>query len=509
MKTSIKIMTALCLLLSMSGCMSSTKQTSKLKQPKALQTVHIKKYDMNLTLDTKQKTLGGKVTMEVKNNTKDTLKELCLRNYAPSIMKSLKWKQGKSELSSAWLTDSKEALALHTKKDPSVVYVDLQGHVLRPKDTLRISLRYQTDIPRKHHRFAYSDNKGKQIYQLSFCFPMLSMYENGAWVESPYIRGAESTYSEVCDYAITLHAPKDYMIAACGDEKTKDGVTTIQAKQMRDMAIMASNYMKVKTETIDGIRVNNYMPIYEELDDYYDVAMQSAKDSLHLYGKHFGAYPYKELDIVHAFSNSYMEYPGLILLGYPDLKRIADIPELIDYTQLASSTAHEVAHQWFYAVVGNDQYKEPWLDESFAEYCEDMLYAHTKTPSYTKAIKLNRKANPHFTGYISEKEFQEHMVLEISQNPFSSKINQPYNTYDISNDEYSSMIYDHGASFLYELRKVMGDKAFFSMMQDYYQTYRFHIVKGQDFLRAIRAYDDSQEVEALIKRYIDESLYQE
>ena len=29
---------------------------------------------------------------------------------------------------------------------------------------------------------------------------------------------------------------------------------------------------------------------------------------------------------------------------------------------------HEVAHQWFYAQLGNDQMREPWLDEGFADF---------------------------------------------------------------------------------------------------------------------------------------------
>ena len=35
---------------------------------------------------------------------------------------------------------------------------------------------------------------------------------------------------------------------------------------------------------------------------------------------------------------------------------------------LESTTAHEVVHQWFYNLVGNDQLDEPWLDESMTGY---------------------------------------------------------------------------------------------------------------------------------------------
>ena len=33
-------------------------------------------------------------------------------------------------------------------------------------------------------------------------------------------------------------------------------------------------------------------------------------------------------------------------------------------------TTHEVGHQWFYGLVGNDQGRDPWLDEGLATYVE-------------------------------------------------------------------------------------------------------------------------------------------
>ena len=34
---------------------------------------------------------------------------------------------------------------------------------------------------------------------------------------------------------------------------------------------------------------------------------------------------------------------------------------------------HEVAHQWFYGLAGNDQYRDPWLDEGLATYAESRV----------------------------------------------------------------------------------------------------------------------------------------
>ena len=40
---------------------------------------------------------------------------------------------------------------------------------------------------------------------------------------------------------------------------------------------------------------------------------------------------------------------------------------------------HELAHQWFYAMVGDSQARDPWLDEAFATYAEEVIDGTTGT----------------------------------------------------------------------------------------------------------------------------------
>jgi aminopeptidase N len=37
---------------------------------------------------------------------------------------------------------------------------------------------------------------------------------------------------------------------------------------------------------------------------------------------------------------------------------------------IGRSTSHEIGHQWFYGLVGDDQGRDPWLDEGLATYAE-------------------------------------------------------------------------------------------------------------------------------------------
>lgn len=475
--------------------------TKKLESAQEILTCNVDNYTMDLTLDTENKNLSGKVIMNLTNQTEDTFDKLCIRNYAASILKNKG--EGSSIIQSVTIAETNENLELEVKDDSSVVYVDLTKHILEPGKSISLNVTFSSDIPKQNDRFGYRKEKENAIFQLSFCFPMIAMYENGNWNENPYVDGAESVYSKVTDYYVTLHAPEEYMVAASGNEETNANTTTIEAKDVRDIAIVVSNYMSVETEIVCGVKINNYMLDYDNLEDYNKFSMESAKDSVALYTQLIGDYPYEELDVMQTFMSSATEYPGLVMIGYPDLKMPNEIAEHGSYSTECSLIAHEVAHQWFYASVGNDQYIEPWLDESFAEYCEDILYPQSGSKSYVDAVNADRQRLGENCVPESKEEFEEEMASWIEQVLGEQVIiNKPYNEYDIDNNEYSINVYDGGKCFFYELRKAMGDSAFFHMLRTYYENYSLEIATGNDFLNAVRTFDNSKEVEKIIKKYI-------
>lgn len=98
---------------------------------------------------------------------------------------------------------------------------------------------------------------------------------------------------------------------------------------------------------------------------------------MNAFEKAWGKYPYDTLDVVQApYNSGGMEYPGMVRIS----DSYAGSLELVEGEvgkMLRLDVAHEVAHEWFYAAVGNDQYREAWLDESFAVYgriCLSALY---------------------------------------------------------------------------------------------------------------------------------------
>ena len=119
-----------------------------------------------------------------------------------------------------------------------------------------------------------------------------------------------------------------------------------------DFAWAAGPFAVVSGTSPRGVRVNVY-----RVGDISAASAQSmlsvAESAIDFHAQRYGAYPYGEVDVV--LDNRYwfggMEYPGFVL-------------DLVSSVALA----HELAHQWWYGIVGDDEYNSPWLDESFADY---------------------------------------------------------------------------------------------------------------------------------------------
>ena len=72
------------------------------------------------------------------------------------------------------------------------------------------------------------------------------------------------------------------------------------------------------------------------------------------------------------YSAMYAPYPWLTytVVGMADLTNGFEYPTLVYQPASDANVAHETAHQWFYSLVGNNQARDPWLDEGPATWAE-------------------------------------------------------------------------------------------------------------------------------------------
>ena len=100
-------------------------------------------------------------------------------------------------------------------------------------------------------------------------------------------------------------------------------------------------------------------------DTYLPTYLNAAARALTTFSQRYGPYPWSTYTVIVEADRSALgdEYPTLVFIS-------TDLP--------ANVVTHETAHQWFYSLVGDDQARDPWLDESLAEWATARLWATSR-----------------------------------------------------------------------------------------------------------------------------------
>jgi len=419
---------------------------------------------MTLTFDTAAKRLTGTVDVTLANTSDVPWHDVCFRDWAASEL-ALSGAPGLGSGITA-ATDVATGRALTVTVDPadaSVVHIGLLAD-LAPGSRTEVRLSYHIDVPKGNDRLGWQTRPGGAlIADLAIFYPVLAVFRDGGWVTHPYYQGGESFYSECSDYVVRLTLPDDYVVVSTGDE-TKTPASgglatwTLTAGNVRDIAIQVGNHLAVVTKDIGGLPVNSYYDAGRDVSKQQaELSLAAAAVAIPAYTKNYGPYPYDELDIVMSdFVAGGMEYPAFVRIAtsfqdfIPDGQTVA----------LRETVAHEIAHQWFYAVVGNDQYDEAWLDEGFASFAADVDYLSLATSAAKVKALFEDPAAP------------SQPPLILNQSIAALKESYP-------------LVYFRGALFLYDLRAAMGDQPFYDMMRDYYATNSFKVATTAGFVEVV------------------------
>ena len=216
---------------------------------------------------------------------------------------------------------------------------------LRIGASAELALRVDVTAPARPDRFgrfagaAYFGN----------ALPLLAVADAGGWELPPYTFTGESFLSLTARWDVRLRLPAGVRAATTGT--TEAGVTHAIA---RDFTIVAGPLRPTELRA-GGVTLRRWR-LREPARDATRV-LRLAAAAMRSYTRWFGPYGRDELDLV--------EGPSAVARG---AGIGMEYPELVLTPARALVVRHEVAHQWWHGIVGNDEYAEPWLDESFATY---------------------------------------------------------------------------------------------------------------------------------------------
>jgi hypothetical protein len=183
------------------------------------------------------------------------------------------------------------------------------------------------------------------------------------------------------------------------------------------------------------------------------ITLQTLIKAERLFAALYGPYPYRSLRVAEFSGPWSMEFSGFFVLGSSEF----DDYDGTSRNRLIRITAHETSHQWWYGVVGNDQVREPWLDEGFARFNE-VRYYEAYSPRdvawwWNTVIGTVRPTEP---------------------------LNSPTTAFTDHRD-YLDSIYDQGARYFDTLRTRLGTLTFNAFLRDLYQRGTFRLITTADF----------------------------
>ena len=268
-------------------------------------------------------------------------------------------------------------------------------------------------------------------------------------IHEPIGIGEQVVY-EVADWHVNLsveNAPEALILAAPGAvTELGSNAWEIALLNSRDFAISLSDKMSAAERQVrEDLTVEVYSFADAQINangirlDGAEHVLIQAEKALSLYERQFGPYARERFVIVQGDFPDGMEFTGLVFVGGAWFTNFDGGTR--NYLTLIS--VHEIAHQWWYARVGNDSALNPWLDEALATYSE-YLFIEEHYPADKNWWWTFRVA-----GFFPQ-----------------GKVDSNVYEFDTAR-AYINAIYLRGVQMLHNLRVDIGNDEFFQLLRAY------------------------------------------
>ncbi|HEV2479660.1 MAG TPA: M1 family metallopeptidase, partial [Puia sp.] len=371
-------------------------------------------YLIRATLNERDTTINGEVTISYTNNSPDKLDFLWLqldqnlfrpdsRGAATTPVSGDRFdvkgfSKGGYHIESVEVTYDTKSYAVAPVVSDARMLVRLQAPVKPGGDKVKVRVKYSFAIPvYGADRMGRLATQNGVVYELAQWYPRMCVYDDvESWNTLPYM-GLGEFYCEYGNFDYYLTAPADMTVVASGDLQNPQEVLTAReierlAKARRsDTAVMivkpeevgqASSHPKT-TGTLtwhfkmdntrdvswaastafiwDAAKVNlpsgrpaiaqSVYPIESAGKDRYGRSTEYLKRSIEIYSDLYFEYPWNSAVSVAGVALG-MEYPGIIFCK----------SDLTD-GQLWGDVTHEIGHNWFPMLVGSNERRFMWQDE--------------------------------------------------------------------------------------------------------------------------------------------------
>lgn len=477
-------------------------------------------YKIKAKLDDNTDIVSGEEELTYFNNSPDTLQFVYFHMYQNAFVKGsyleklnivngYKQRFGKYEL------DGKGIVVEELKVENGelkIEFVDntimkvLLNKPLMPNSSVQFKIKFKTYFDgggdQRRRMQVLKDKWGNKEFKVVHWYPRMCVYDRKFGWETDQHLGKEF-YGDFGMYDAEITLPNNYVMDATGvlqnrsevmpdDLRAKLDISNFKNKPLgeKPSEIIAPNGT-TKTWKYHAINVHDFawvtdptfrisekeitlsngnkvscVAIAQEphAGGWQDAAEFNAK-VIATYSRDIGNYVYPKMIVADAYDG--MEYPMLTLDG-------GTSP---GYHGLF---AHEVGHNWFFGMVGNNETYRASLDEGFTQFltnwCMTSIYGDTVL---SKRNPMTRRDQGVYYSYLKDAKSGDDVQLNTHSDDFASALNH---------DGGYRQVYFKTATMLYNLQYVLGDELFLKAMQHYFDQWKICHPYFEDFRNSIINY---------------------
>lgn len=484
-------------------------------------------FRIHVTLNDKLHELDAFEIIEYTNNSPDTLKSLYFHLWAngysgnnTELAQQLFSIEGKSKLfkdpelngyidSLDFKIDNQTVEWFLVSGQTDICQIILNNPLL-PNNSIIISTPFHVKIPK-----GVTSRLGHigESYQISQWYPKPAVYDRSGWHLMSYQDQGEF-YSEYGSFDVSITLPANYIVGSSGNLQNQEEVKMLNqfaantsrikiissdkdefpasSSQMKtlsytenkihDFAWFADKRFHVVKGNIklpySGREITTWVMFTNQQANLWKEAIQYLNKSISYFSKLIGDYPYENCIVVQSAltAGGGMEYPGVTVIG--TVRNAYALEEVI---------AHEVAHNWFYGVLGTNEREFPFIDEGITSAYEQR-YMQERYPQ-KKLWEIN-VSNLKLAKFFHIEQMPVKQILELewlsqARNNLEQPVNLTADDYNTLN--YGLMIYNKTAMGFNYLRAYLGDSLFDSAMQEYYRQWKFRHPQPDDLRKVFEA----------------------
>ena len=416
-------------------------------------------YTLRLDVDPAARVITGTAHITVTNRTADPWSTIALRTFP-----NLAHYAGTMEIRQ--LTVNGQPVPFSLNASGTALLADLVEPLASGRRA-RLAVAYRVRYRRLHAPGYILFGEWEGVINLPLAYPVVAVPEpGGGWRLDDGIPLGDTLTAETGFFHAWVTVPNTLtLISSAVVSATTPLTTTARTRYelvsgpAREFTLLLGPAYAFLERNVQGVRVRSYFLPGDEAAA--EAALTYATAALQVYSRRFGPYPFAKMDIAAAMLlNRGMEYPQLNMLGVDLYRRARKNLEFL--------VAHEVAHQWWYNLVGNDQVREPWLDEGLTEYSTYFYYEDVYGRERAEALRQERWEIP---------------VAYVRQSGLDAPLDLPAAAY--TRENYENIVYAKGALFFHTLRTYLGDAAFQKALRLYLNTYRYRLATARDLERTI------------------------